>query len=147
MDIIFDIDGTLSDPTHRRDFIATKPKNFGAFFAAQHLDPVHEDICYLLRLLDNDDNRIIVCTGREEVYRDVTQKWLTEVARVWYCVDRLYMRPKKDYRADHIIKEELLQQIRQDGYDPKMVFDDRNRVVEMWRLNGLRCLHVAEGNF
>jgi hypothetical protein len=25
--------------------------------------------------------------------------------------------------------------------------DDRQRVVDMWRSNGLTCLQVAEGNF
>jgi len=33
------------------------------------------------------------------------------------------------------------------GYTPSVVFDDRDRVVKMWRENGIRCFQVAEGNF
>jgi len=28
-----------------------------------------------------------------------------------------------------------------------MVFDDRDKVVNMWRENGIPCLQVAPGNF
>jgi hypothetical protein len=27
------------------------------------------------------------------------------------------------------------------------VFDDRDKVVKMWRKNGIPCFQVAEGNF
>lgn len=33
MDIIFDIDGTLADCSHRLHWIQSKPKNWNAFFA------------------------------------------------------------------------------------------------------------------
>lgn len=29
----------------------------------------------------------------------------------------------------------------------EIVFDDRNSVVKMWRLLGLTCFQVAEGDF
>jgi hypothetical protein len=29
MDVIFDIDGTLADPEHRRHYVRVKPKNWG----------------------------------------------------------------------------------------------------------------------
>jgi hypothetical protein len=41
----------------------------------------------------------------------------------------------------------MLDKIRLDGYNPTLVFDDRSRVVEMWRKNGIKCFQVAEGNF
>jgi hypothetical protein len=34
-----------------------------------------------------------------------------------------------------------------DGYEPIMVFDDRNQVVKMWRERGIVCAQVAEGDF
>jgi hypothetical protein len=57
------------------------------------------------------------------------------------------MRPKGDYRDDGVIKFELLQKIREDGFNPTIAFDDRNRVVDMWRTNGIICAQVAPGDF
>jgi predicted kinase len=50
------------------------------------------------------------------------------------------MRPEKDTRVDHIVKEEMLDKIIADGYDPFLVIDDRPSVVAMWRRRGLTCL-------
>jgi len=33
------------------------------------------------------------------------------------------------------------------GYDIKGVFEDRNRVVAMWRRRGIRCYQVIDGNY
>jgi hypothetical protein len=61
--------------------------------------------------------------------------------------DTLVMRPNDDYDPDHILKSRILDALIDEGYDPKMVFDDRDAVVKMWRDRGLTCLQVAEGNF
>jgi hypothetical protein len=45
------------------------------------------------------------------------------------------------------VKRELLARIRSDGFDPAVAIDDRQRVVQMWRREGLVCAQVAEGNF
>ena len=42
---------------------------------------------------------------------------------------------------------ELLEQMRLDGWDPGMAFDDRSRVVKAWREAGIPCAQVAEGDF
>ena len=34
-----------------------------------------------------------------------------------------------------------------DGFDPDVVFDDRDQVVEMWRANGIPVVQTAEGDF
>lgn len=59
----------------------------------------------------------------------------------------LYMRTAGDKRPDDVVKEELLAKIRADGYEPFLVFDDRQRVVDMWRRNGIQCCQVAPGDF
>ncbi len=50
------------------------------------------------------------------------------------------MRPEKDYRPDYIIKEEILMQLKDEGFWPDLVIDDRQTVVDMWRRNGIICL-------
>ena len=33
------------------------------------------------------------------------------------------------------------------GYNPLLVFEDRDRVVQMWRDAGLKCLQVKPGEY
>lgn len=149
MDVIFDLDGTLADLTHRRHFVATKPKNWPAFFAGVERDTVIEPIAMIARSFALA-NRVIICSGRPDNLREVTEMWLTKHvwgAQRWLHHSGLYMRKAKDFRADDIVKEELLDRIIDDGFHPQLAFDDRSRVVAMWRRRGIRCAQVDEGNF
>lgn len=142
--IIFDIDGTIADLTHRRHFVASKPKNWPAFAAAIMEDTPIEPIIDILRMYHARGDAIILCSGRESTSRDETIDWL---AKHDIPFNNLYMRPAKDYRADDIVKMELLDEILADGYSPYMVYDDRTRVVNAWRQRGLICAQVAPGDF
>lgn len=144
MDILCDIDGTLADRSHRLHFIETKPKNWDAFFAAAADDAPIQPVCDAISDL-MEYNRIIFVTGRPERTRIATSLWLSKRAVLW--PDYLFMRKDGDYRPDEIIKEELLDQLLAAGHKPVLVFDDRKRVVEMWRRRGLICAQVAEGDF
>ena len=142
--IVFDIDGTLANIEHRRAFVATKPKNWKAFNAGIVNDTPHEDIVWLTRHLFEHNTRIILCSGRGEEHRDVTEKQMKEFG---VTHDKLYMRPAKDNRADYIVKVELLQQIRAEFGEPFLWFDDRQQVVDTIRGEGVRVLQVAPGDF
>lgn len=154
MDIIFDIDGTLADLTHRLHLVKCQPKNWDAFFASVHQDQPIEPVVMIQQLiLTGIDQwatsrrirpKMILCSGRSEVTREATEQWLLD-NEIFY--DALYMRKAKDTRADDIVKKEMLDQIIADGYDPVIAFDDRDRVVKMWRDNGLICCQVAPGKF
>jgi hypothetical protein len=144
MDVCFDIDGTLADCEHRRHWITTRPKNHKAFYLGIPHDPPIAPICETFQRLFTAGCRIVCCTGRPEWTRDMTNDWLRK-HNVW--PRRVYMRPDNDFRDDAIIKAELLVKIREDGFDPTLVFDDRQRVVDMWRENGIVCAQVAPGNF
>lgn len=144
MDIVFDIDGTLANIAHRRHLVGTKPKNWAAFQALAHKDTTFEPVAILARGLPFLDHRIILCSGRGEQERPVTEAWLKQHQIIY---KRLYMRAAGDYRSDDIIKGELLDQMLADGFDPKLVFDDRDRVVKLWRSRGIMCAQVNEGNF
>lgn len=142
--IIVDIDGTLADCEHRRHHITAKPKNWAAFNAAMDHDKPIYAVDRLVRILNGGGFKIVLCSGREEVYRATTEIWLEK-----WCVPyhALYMRGVKDYRADDIIKGELFDQIKADGWRPMFAIDDRDRVVAMWRGRGLVCLQAAPGDF
>jgi FMN phosphatase YigB (HAD superfamily) len=143
--IVFDIDGTLADVTHRRHWVANKPKNWAAWNAGMSADPVHEDIRWILMKLRRvPGSKTILCSGRGEVNREVTEQWLSD-NRIPY--EDLYMRKAKDYRQDYIVKVELLARIRKEHGEPFMWFDDRQQVVDAIRAEGVRVLQVAPGDF
>ncbi len=142
--VLFDLDGTLANCDHRRVHITKKPKDWQAFNACMANDTVHANIFQLMNILKGSGWKVVICTGREAAYRDVTIAWLRKW-NIWF--DAIYMRAEKDYRADDIIKSELLDRILADGFSPWLVVDDRDRVVAMWRSRGLTCLQCAPGDF
>jgi hypothetical protein len=58
------------------------------------------------------------------------------------------MRPIGDSRPDDVLKQEFLDRMLiVDRERLVAVFDDRDKVVAMWRRNGIACFQVAPGNF
>lgn len=142
--IVFDIDGTIADMEHRRHWVATKPKNWPAFNAGMARDTVHKDIAGLMDMFADKDYTILLCSGRGEESRAVTEAWLADNDLPY---KQLYMRGLQDYRQDSIVKVELLAQIRAQHGNPWLWFDDRQQVVDAIRAEGVRVLQVASGNF
>ena len=131
--ILVDVDGTLAHMWDRGPYDTSKYSE----------DTVDTHIRYLVNTLSLAQNKIIICSWREDTYREITEKRLKDN---WIPYDGIYMRPAGDKREDSIIKREILEKIVKEYY-VVCVFDDRNRVVEMWRDAGLKCLQVADGNF
>lgn len=135
--VVFDIDGTLANIDHRLDYVRSKPKNWKAFDAGIPNDKVNLPVAEAFYALKAAGNEIIFASGRNERSRDATMKWLQE-NNLWDYRAKLYMRKADDFRSDDIVKQEILDQIVADyGKKPDMVFDDRKRVVDMWRRNGI----------
>lgn len=57
------------------------------------------------------------------------------------------MRGVDDLRNDAIVKKELAERYILPMYNVRGVFDDRDRVVKMWRELGLTCYQCAYGSF
>lgn len=152
--VIFDVDGTLANVDHRRHHVEGRVKDWDAFGAAMGEDTPVGDVMALLDIVQDHISqdliggivdKVFFCSGREEKYREVTTAWLTE--HLVHAVDRttLLMRPTGDYRPDVAIKKEMLDYIRQEGFDVLFAVDDRRSVVDMWRANGVTCLQCAPG--
>jgi len=139
--IIVDIDGTISDSDHRIHYIRTKPKNWKKFFEESKHDPVYQDVYWIINLLHLTGNTVLFVTARPESEREQTIQWLTKHELIQKS-EKLYMRPNGDYRDDYIVKKDLLNEIREDGYDPFLALDDRETVVNMWREQGIYCFQV-----
>ncbi len=149
--IVFDIDGTLADLTHRLHHIKGEgPKDWDAFFAATRFDKTIPEMITLCINLIEIGNDVIFASGRNEICRADTILWLSQHAQLstGYIDRMLYMRSEGDRRPDYLVKHDILVKIMTDwGQKPDIVFDDRQQVVDMWRDEGIRCCQVAPGNF
>lgn len=141
--VVFDIDGTLADVTHRQHFVKGKKKNWHGFNQAMINDTPNTAIVALYKALW-DKYYLIIASGRADNYRSQTEEWFKK----WQIpVNEIHMRNFGDYRADDIIKEEILHQLQNKGYQIQFVVDDRDSVVAMWRKNGITCLQCNYGDF
>jgi hypothetical protein len=142
--IIFDIDGTLSDCEHRRHHVEGKKKDFDAFYSEMDNDHLRPEIRTLCNIFYMNSWHIILCTGRPESYREITEKWLKSYGVFYH---ELIMRPiERRTDPDFEVKQDMLNEILKTR---KVYFavDDRNQVVDMWRRNGITCFQCADGDF
>ena len=144
--IICDIDGTIADNSHRQHWVRSKPKNWTAFNAMIADDLPIWEVIDTVNMFREEGYKLIIVTAREGTLEYVTRDWL---ARHYIEYDAYYMREAKDYRDDTIVKSEILDQIIADHPDwtPWIAFDDRDKVVAMWRQRGIKCFQVAPGDF
>jgi phosphoglycolate phosphatase-like HAD superfamily hydrolase len=140
--VIFDIDGTLADVSERIHHVKKKPKNWNAFFAGMAQDKAIHSMVRLCNLLYASGIEIVLCSGRSEEHRQQTVEWLAQQGVNYHD---LLLRRDKDRRSDTEIKRELLARL--DKSKILFVVEDRSRVVEMWRSEGLVCLQCAPGEF
>lgn len=153
--IVFDIDGTLANLKHRRHFISGAKKNYDAFFDAMEDDTPIASVCTLAEMLgmldmhsrhadfetDTVDFAVFICSGRPDSHRRQTEDWLVKhVPHLMLMAEAVLMREAGDHRSDVVVKREMLAGIRGQGYEPLFVVDDRQRVVDMWREEGITCL-------
>ena len=127
--ILCDLDGTLAlfeGNPYDRDFLTDEPNYKVIDFLKLQQYPV------------------IILSGRSSKYLHETTAWL---AKHGVKCSALYMREKDDNRKDVIVKKEMFDNYIRPKYNPILVLDDRNQVVELWRELGLTCWQVANGDF
>lgn len=88
----------------------------------------------------------IYVSGRMEQCREHTSTWLYGHG-LTTGAGLLFMRPDGDHRNDAEVKLEIFDREIRRKYAILGVFDDRNRVVDMWRSIGLTVFQVAPGDF
>jgi hypothetical protein len=153
---IFDLDGTLALIGHRRHLVEGPVKDWRAFFAACVDDQPNWPVIRVLQDLRSRGNEIWIWSGRSDEVREQTLDWLTRYkcldGRVMRFLpgnpDRFRMRPAGDHCPDELLKGEWLSRVDPPERKRLMaVFEDRDRMVKMWRENGIACFQVAPGNF
>lgn len=145
--IICDIDGTIALRRGRSPFDYNKVGE----------DEFDERMGILLKLFINNHIQILFTSGREDIgnCKMLTEEWLEkhlgpkhkQKMDGGYDKWKLLMRKEGDHRADEIVKKEIYDSEINPFYDVLCVFDDRNKVVDMWRKEGLLCNQVYYGDF
>lgn len=134
--VLVDIDGTVARMGDR------SPYDWHRVGEDQPIRPILD----LVQVLRENYDHIVWLSGRDESCREQTERWLEERAGR-DAGEPLYMRPAGDKRRDSVVKGELFDKHVRHAYDVRLVLDDRDQVVEMWRSMGLTCLQVAKGDF
>ena len=149
MNIIFDLDGTLADCEHRRHLVSKDRRDpqWDEFFRRCTADkPIRPIINIFNTLVDSREHSIALWSGRSEAVRTETEHWIRRYIGHDAAEVPLLMRPIGENTPDDELKELWLS--RTDVMSrPHLVFDDRNKVVAMWRRHGITCVQVAEGDF
>jgi hypothetical protein len=147
--IIADLDGTIALIEHRRHWLdaerhpdLTSDERWRRFFADCVYDQPNTPVVNTLQALDDDYYEIHIFSGRsDEVHRE-TVIWL-EAFDIPYHY--LRMRAAGDFTPDEELKRQWIKEY--DLADIMCVFDDRQKVVDMWHQLGMTCFQVAPGDF
>lgn len=138
--VIVDLDGTLTSAGWREHHLRERKRDWDAFFAGMGRDaPVQP----LVDLVDWIASRaaVILLTGRPDDHETVVRRWLADHGVAY---DQLLMRPSGDRRPDTVVKRERYRRDVAPYHDVRIVVDDRPRVIEMWREEGLYVLTAVD---
>lgn len=133
--VIFDIDGTLSHVNGKRDYFDWDKVD------RDDLDTIVFDA---YKAYKDAGNKIYVVTGRSEEAREKTELWL-DFYGITY--EKLLMRKADDYRPDNIVKMEIFNTHIKGKCNVKVIFEDRQKIINMWRNLGLKVFQVSKGDY
>lgn len=129
---IVDTDGTMANHVGIRN-----PYDTSRY---EH-DTLHENVARTIWNLEMTHS-IIGVSGRKEKFRQVTLDWWRSQARVQ--PDEFYFRKDDDDRSDDVIKAEIYEEHIRGRFNVIGVFDDRGRVLRMWRDKGFTTFAVGD---
>jgi len=142
--VVFDLDGVLSDAVGRQHFIEGPGwRDWDAFFEACGEDPLLEETATLLHLLDPALG-IVLLTARPLRVREETLSWLQRYRLRW---DLLIMRPYGDYSRAAEFKQDSVWDLRHQGWEIRLAFEDDPRNLAMFRHEGIPSVYIHSGYY
>ncbi len=143
--VIFDVDGTIADVEHRRHLVNGGNKDWSSFRAETVNDTPVQWVCDIAKRYIAQGDEVAFFSARNESEREITERQISE----WIGDGHkgVFLRPNDSYEPDEIFKAELADKFEEMGGKIDLVFDDRNKVVDMWRARGTTVVQVADGDF
>jgi len=145
--IVVDLDGTLADGRARYHLVSGKKRDYEAFHAKLGEDPVNEWCAEIVRRFHYkndqgpfDEISVVLVSARPKSAQADTLAWLKKnyvPFGALFC-----LRADGDNTPDQELKRAWLH-----AYGKERVLfcvDDRKKVVDMWREEGLTCLQCAD---
>jgi predicted kinase len=138
--IICDVDGTLAiKHLGRSPYEGLKA----------YLDPPRKEIFNLVKKLIDDNTKLIIFSGRENIKEPNSSKTVLDITYDWLNENgfqnipfELHLRKNGDHRKDYIVKKEMYEEFIKDRYNVLYVIDDRPQVIREWKKMGLTVLDV-----
>lgn len=143
--VLCDLDGTLCDIKHRLHYLEGAKKDWKGFFGGIADDIPRIEVLDKVLAFEREGYDIIFVSARPDDYREVTAQWLNNTFKGYIPHKTLIMRRSGDTRPDTEVKQQMLDTYFKDRSLIHRVIDDRPRVIEMWRANGLEVIDVGEG--
>ena len=141
---IVDIDGVLSDASHRQWHLDGPVRDWNGFFAAAVGDHLLTRHAELVRGLD-EGLQVVLLTARPFRLRQLTLDWIERHGLRW---DLLALRgPAQDMVHSVRFKRQALALLRSFGFAPAFAVEDDPRIVEMYAAESLPCLYVHSGYY
>lgn len=138
MFVIFDLDGTIANIDHRTHFVRGGKRDWKSFFSACVDDVPVPHVVETFKAHIDAGHKVRIWSARSDAVRAETENWLSDMG-----IDPCYlqhMRADGDNTPDVELKRYWLNQ----EYErPDLVYDDRQRVVDMWRAEGIACFQVV----
>lgn len=150
---IFDLDGTLALIEHRRHFVERERQHqdWKGFYAACVDDIPNAPVIAVMERLRATGCEIWIFSGRSDEVRPQTTAWLAKhTSFMSHDLDgpMLQMRAAGDYTPDDVLKKQWYEgMLWNDKERLSGVFEDRARMVKMWRAIPVPCFQVADGEF
>lgn len=141
--VIYDLDGTLSDGTHRLKFLPTKDLHLTESWIEFNRmcvgdSPIRDTIDVMNAMYDAGFY-VIVLTGRSDIVKAESVKWLKDNGARYHLLE---MRKQSDNRKDTIIKEEFLRKIGLKNI--VAAWDDSQSVIQHFRSLGITTYQVVD---
>ena len=142
--IIFDVDGTIADCDHRRHFVESN-NDWKSFKEQTVNDTPVQWVCDIAKRFIAQGDQVAFFSARNETEREITEQQISE----WIGDGHkgLFLRENDSYDPDEVFKANLADKFEEIGGKIDLVFDDRNKVVDMWRARGTTVVQVADGDF
>ena len=144
--VLFDLDGTLALTGHRQHYLNKEKPDWTGFFAACVDDQPNLPVIAALHAHQAAGHDVWIVSGRSDEVFEQTNKWLLEHV-VRETSIPLLMRKAGDFTADDVLKRGWLNDGPLVKADVLCAYDYRDKVVAMWREEGIPCFQVAPGDF